>query len=150
MEKKYTKESLQEAIKALEIKQAEEGQLLKSELLNTYENLKPINILRNIIKEFYSTDKYKQDFVEIVAGMTTGFLTKKIVVGKSKNPFLKIIGLAIQFGVTTFFSNKYNALKDSAIQLISRFLDEKEVKTEHMETAQNQPKERKPESKVPI
>lgn len=128
MEKKYTKESLQETIKALEIKQAEKGQLLKRELLNTYENLKSINIFRNIIKEFYSTDKYKQDFVEIIAGLTTGFLTKKIVVGKSKNPLLKIVGLAIQFGITTLVSKKYNTLKDSVIQIISRFLDEKEDK----------------------
>ncbi|KAF0237456.1 MAG: hypothetical protein FD181_2022 [Prolixibacteraceae bacterium] len=128
MEKKYTKESLQETIKALEIKQAEKGQLLKRELLNTYENIKSINIFRNIIKEFYSTDKYKQDFVEIIAGLTTGFLTKKIVVGKSKNPLLKIVGLAIQFGITTLVSKKYNTLKDSVIQIISRFLDEKEDK----------------------
>jgi hypothetical protein len=147
MEKNYTKESLQEAIKVLEIKQAEEGQLLKEQLLNTYENLKPLNILRNIVNEFYSTDKYKQDFVEIVAGMTTGFLTKKMVIGKSKNPLLKMVGLAIQFGVTTFVSKKYNALKDSAIQFISRLLEEKTDKTEHVETAQNQSKEQKQESK---
>ena len=138
MEKQYTKESLQEAIKLLEIKQVEVGQLLKSELLNTYDNLKPINILRNIVSEFFSTDKYKQDFVEIVTGLTTGFLTKKIVIGKSRNPFLKIIGLAIQFGITTLVSKKYNALKDSAIQFISRFLEEKKVDTEKVETAPNQ------------
>jgi len=138
MEKQYTKESLQDAIKLLEIKQVKAGQLLKSELLNTYDNLKPINILRNIVSEFFSTDKYKQDFVEIVTGLTTGFLTKKIVIGKSRNPFLKIIGLAIQFGITTLVSKKYNALKDSAIQFISRFLEEKKVDTEKVETAPNQ------------
>lgn len=138
MEKKYTKESLQEAIKVLEIKQAEEGLLVKEQLLDTYENLKPLNILRNIVNEFYSTDKYKQDFVEIVAGMTTGFITKKMVIGKSKNPFLKILGLAIQFGITTLFSKKYNELKNSAIQFISSFLQEKQVKTEKVETVKNQ------------
>jgi hypothetical protein len=138
MENQYTTESLKEAIKALEIRQAEEGQLVKEQLLNTYENLKPINILRNVIKEFYSTDKYKQDFVEIVAGMTTGFLTKKIVIGRSRNPLLKIVGLAIQFGITTLVSRKYNALKDSALHFISRFLDEKEDKTENVKATQNQ------------
>ncbi|TNF39816.1 MAG: hypothetical protein EP310_09940 [Bacteroidetes bacterium] len=138
MEKKYTKESLREAIKLLEIKQAEEGQLVKEQLLNTYENLKPLNLLRNIVNEFYSTDKYKQDFVEIVAGMTTGFITKKMVIGKSKNPFLKMLGVAIQFGITTLVSKKYNELKNSAIQFISSFLQEKQVKTEKVETSKNQ------------
>lgn len=138
MEKKYTKESLQEEIRALEIKQEKEGQLLKSELLNVYDNLKPLNILRNIVNEFYSTDKYKQDFVEIVTGMTTGFITRKMVIGKSKNPFLKIVGLAIQFGITTLVSKKYNELKNSAIQFISSFLEEKQYKTGKVKTAENQ------------
>lgn len=136
MENQYTADSLREAIKALEIKQAEEGQKVKEQLLVTYENLKPINILRNIVNDFYSTDKYKQDFVEIVAGMTTGFITKKIVVGRSKNPMLKLVGLAIQFGITTLVTRKYNALKESAIQFISRFLESKEPNERNVKTEQ--------------
>lgn len=136
MENQYTADSLREAIKALEIKQAEEGQKVKEQLLVTYENLKPINILRNIVNDFYSTDKYKQDFVEIVAGMTTGFITKKIVVGRSKNPMLKLVGLAIQFGITTLVTRKYNALKESAIQFISRFLESKEPNEQNVKTEQ--------------
>ena len=127
MENQYTVESLREEIKTLEIKQAEEGQLLKEQLLITYENLKPINILKNIVKDFSSSDKYKQDFLDIVAGMTSGFITKKIVVGRSKNPMLKLVGLAIQFGMTTLVSNKFNAIKDSIAHFLSRFLKEKEL-----------------------
>ena len=126
MENQYTAETLKEAIKELEIKQAEEGQLLKKQLLITYENLKPINILRNLVKDFSSSDNYKQDFLEIVAGMTSGFITKKIVVGRSKNPILKLMGLAIQFGMTTIVSNKFSAIKNSIVHFLSRFVKEKE------------------------
>jgi hypothetical protein len=128
MENQYTAESLKLEIKALEIKQAEEGKLLKEQLIITYENLKPINILRNIAKDFYSSENYKQDFVEIVAGMTSGFITKKIIVGQSKNPMLKLVGLAIQFGITTLVSRKYNTIKDSLIQYVNQFLEGKEKK----------------------
>jgi hypothetical protein len=128
MENQYTAESLKLEIKALEIKQAEEGKLLKEQLIITYENLKPINILRNIAKDFYSSENYKQDFVEIVAGMTSGFITKKIIVGQSKNPMLKLVGLAIQFGITTLVSRKYNTIKDSVIQYVNQFLEGKEKK----------------------
>ena len=127
MENQYTAETLKEAIKELEIKQAEEGQLLKKQLLITYENLKPINILRNLVKDFSSSDNYKQDFLEIVAGMTSGFITKKIVVGRSKNPILKLMGLAIQFGMTTLVSNKFNTIKNSIVHFLSRFVKEKEL-----------------------
>jgi hypothetical protein len=126
MENQYTAETLKEAIKELEIKQAEEGQLLKKQLLITYENLKPINILRNLVKDFSSSDNYKQDFLEIVAGMTSGFITKKIVVGRSKNPILKLMGLAIQFGMTTIVSNKFSTIKNSIVHFLSRFVKEKE------------------------
>lgn len=128
MENQYTAETLKEAIKKLEIKQAEEGQLVKEQLLITYENLKPVNILRNIAKDVYSSENYTQDFVEIIAGMTSGFITKKIVVGSSKNPVLKLVGLAIQFGITTLVSKKFSVIKDSVIQLISKFLEEREQK----------------------
>ena len=127
MENQYTAETLKEAIKELEIKQAEEGQLLKKQLLITYENLKPINILRNLVKDFSSSENYKQDFLEIVAGMTSGFITKKIVVGRSKNPILKLMGLAIQFGMTTIVSNKFSAIKNSIVHFLSRFVKEKEL-----------------------
>lgn len=126
MENQYTVESLREEIRALEIKQAEEGKLVKVHLLITYENLKPINILRNIVTDFYSSDNYKQDFLEIVAGMTSGFITKKIIIGRSKNPMLKLVGLAIQFGMTTLVSKKYNAIKDSIAHFINRFVEKKE------------------------
>jgi len=126
MEKQYTAESLKVAIKALEAKQAEEKELLREQLLITYENLKPINILRNIVKDIYSSDNYKQDFFEIVAGMTSGFISKKLVVRNSKDPILKLVGLAIQFGMTTLISRKYNAIKDSIVGFINKFLEKKE------------------------
>ena len=128
MENQYTAETLKEAIKKLEIKQAEEGQLVKEQLLITYENLKPVNILRNIAKDVYSSENYTQDFVEIIAGMTSGFITKKIVVGSSKNPVLKLVGLAIQFGITTLVSKKFSVIKESVTQLISNFLEGREQK----------------------
>lgn len=125
MERQYTAESLREEIQALDIRQSEEGKLVKEQLLITYENLKPINILKSIVKDVYSSDSYTQDFMEIVAGMTSGFVTKKLIIGRSKNPFLKLIGLAIQFGMTTLVAKKFNAIKDSVMNLLNRVLIEK-------------------------
>ena len=134
MEKKYTAETLREEIKALEIRQAEEGKLVKEQLLITYENLKPINILKNIVNDFYSAENYKRDFIEIVAGMTSGFITKKIIVGESKNPLLKLVGLAIQFGITTLVSKKYNVIRDSVLQFVSQLLEGKDKKAKTEQT----------------
>lgn len=126
MENQHTAESLKEAIKALEIKQEEEGQLLKYQLKNTYENLKPVNILKNIAKDFYSSENLKNEFISTAISVTSGFISKKLVVGKSSNQFLKLIGLAVQFGITTLISKKIDVLKDAALQFINRFMEEKE------------------------
>jgi xanthosine utilization system XapX-like protein len=128
MENRYTAESLKVAIKALEIKQTEDRQQLREQLLITYENLKPINILKNIVKDIYSSENYTRDLLEIVAGMASGFVSKKLVVRNSKDPILKLVGLAIQFGMTTLVSKKYNVIKDSVMNFINQFLNKKEEK----------------------
>jgi hypothetical protein len=46
MEKITSVEELKKAILLLEIKQANEGALLKEQLLVTYESLKPINLIK--------------------------------------------------------------------------------------------------------
>lgn len=126
MEKQYTAESLKEMIADLEIRQAEEGELLKEQLDITIKNIKPANILKNIVKEFYSSESLMDEIINTAVSVTSGFVTKKIVVGKSRNQVLKLVGLAIQFGVTTLISKQFQVLKDKLNQLISRFMDEKE------------------------
>jgi len=133
MENQYSVESLKEQIKALEIKQSAEGELFKEELLFTYENLKPANILKNVVKEFYSSENLKDELIATAISVTSGLITKKLVVGKSSNQILKLVGLAIQFGMTTLISNKFQMLKDAAIQFIDRFTAEKEEKEEKEE-----------------
>ncbi len=126
MENQYTTESLKEMIKVLEEKQAEEGQILKEQLIKTYENLKPANIVKNLVKEFYSSENLKDELIATAISVTSGFITKKLVVGKSNNQILKLVGLAIQFGMTSLVSKKIEALKEAALNFISRFTHEKE------------------------
>jgi len=125
----YTSESLKEAIKTLEIKQVENEKELRLQLLNVYENLKPINILKNIARDVVTTDSLKNDVTNTLASLMSGFISKKIIVGKSKNPFLKLIGVAIQFGMTTLVSKNYDIIKNyiaNFINLIQEKAEEKE------------------------
>jgi hypothetical protein len=49
-------------------------------------------------------------------------LTKKLIVGKSQNPLLKIIGLGIQFGITAIVNKNYDSIKDVFTQYINAFI----------------------------
>ncbi len=125
MENQYTVDSLKQAIKELEIKQKEERVLLKEQLVVTYESLKPSNILKNIIKDFASSENLKNEFVNTAVAVTTGFITKKVIIGKSNNQALKLVGLAIQFGITSLVSKNYDAIKEVVTQFINRMLEGK-------------------------
>jgi superoxide dismutase len=126
MENQYTVESLKEAIKALEAKQANDRILLKEQLLFTYESLKPSNILKSIFKDFASSENLKNEFVNTAVAVTSGFITKKVIIGKSNNLALKLLGLAFQFGITSLVSKNYDVIKDVVNQFINRILGEKE------------------------
>ncbi len=125
MENQYTVDSLRQAIKELEVKQKEERVLLKEQLVVTYESLKPSNILKNIIKDFASSENLKNEFVNTAVAVTTGFITKKVIIGKSNNQALKLVGLALQFGITTLVSKNYDAIKEVVSQFINRMLEGK-------------------------
>lgn len=122
MEKQYTIESLREQIRELEIKQEAEGKVLKAQLKATYEYLKPSNILKSVVKDIVSSDTLKDDFINTAASYTSGLLTKKLIIGKSQNPLLKIIGLGIQFGITAIVNKNYSSIKDIFTQYVNTFL----------------------------
>jgi hypothetical protein len=122
----YTLESLKEEIKTLEIKQVENEKQLRLQMLNVYENLKPINILKNIARDVANTDSLKNDVTNTVASLMSGFISKKIIVGKSKNPFLKLIGIGIQLGMTTLVSKNYDIIKSYIVNFINLLQDKKD------------------------
>jgi len=130
MENVYTIESLREKIAELEIQQKAEGKLLREEVLLTYDNLKPANLLRNMAKDLVSTDSLKKDLVETAAGLASGFITRKLITRNTRNPALKLVGLTIQMGIAALVSKNFDLLKNGAADLIQLFLKKEETETE--------------------
>ncbi len=120
MPTEYTAESLKEAIKLLEIKQADSEKQLRYQFINVYENLKPINILKNIARDAANNDNLKHDAANTMASLMSGFISKKIIVGKSRNPFLKLIGIGVQLGMTSLVSKNYYVIKDRIVNYINQ------------------------------
>lgn len=113
----YTIESLREKIRELHIRQTEEGKVLKAQLVTTYDNLKPVNIVKSIVGDVLESKTLREEFVNTAAGYVTGLITKKLIVGTSKNPVLKLFGLGIQLAITTLMSKNYAAVKEVIAQL---------------------------------
>ena len=102
---------LKDAIQVLEVEQVIKGRLLKEQISITYESLKPANLLRNAMKDLFSSQYLTENISGTAMGAASGFLIKKIFIGKSANKFRKIIGAILQFGITNFITQNSDQIR---------------------------------------
>jgi len=115
--------SLKESIRLLEIRQAEEGVILKEQFKVTFESLKPFNLIKSSIKDLTSSVEIKNNLFETVVSILTGYLTKKITINSKGGPLMKIVGVLLQFGVTSLVSKNAEKIRILLGDLIERFFN---------------------------
>ena len=115
--------SLKESIRLLEIRQAEEGIILKEQFKETFESLKPFNLIKSSIKDLASSTEIKNNLFETVVSIITGYLTKKIMVNSKGGPLMKIVGAMLQYGVTSLVSKNAEKIRILFAVLIERFFN---------------------------
>ena len=113
MKNKDEKAALQETIKLLEQKQAQELILLRDQFYITYESIKPVNIIKKAVHDIIGSSEIKNDILSNVIGLATGFISKKIVVGSSDNPFKKILGTILEYIVANFVTRKAESFTEN-------------------------------------
>jgi hypothetical protein len=126
MTKPTPKASLRESIRLLEIQQAEEGKILKEQFKTTYESLKLVNLVKSSLKELTESVEIKNNLFESIVSIVTGYLTKKLMISSSNNPFKKILGALIQLGVTNLVAKNAETIRIYITELIDRFVHPKE------------------------
>src|SRR3954462_2388055 len=130
MEKTTTVAQLRASILLLEIQQKKEGKLLKEQFNITYENLRPVNLIRNTIRELATTPGMKDDLLTTSISMVTGFLAKKAVVGNTNNPIKQVLGSLLQMGVTSIVAKNSDGLKNGVMKFINAFLTKRSSEAE--------------------
>lgn len=121
MKTKNETDSLNDLIIITEQKRAYELELLKKQLHLVSENLNPVNLIKSVFHEVVASPEIKNNLVNSAIGLSTGFLSKKLLTGNSQNSFKKVLGTLIQFGVTNIVSKHSDDLKLITKNLISRF-----------------------------
>jgi hypothetical protein len=102
---------LQNAIELLENEQDDKKQLLKEQLNYTLASLKPLNLLESVLTDINSAPDLIDTIIGSAIGLASGYLSKKIFVGTSGNLIRKIIGSALQLGVTGFVAQHTDFVK---------------------------------------
>ena len=106
MKKITESEALREKIMMLQLRQTAELQLLKTQMHFTYESLKPINLIKNAFHEVASSSEVKNSLVNNAIGLATGYLSKKVLIGGTRNPFKKILGAVLEFSIASFVAKR--------------------------------------------
>jgi hypothetical protein len=115
-------EVLHDSIRMLKRKQQHELVLVKEQLHHVYESLKPINIIKNTLHDVSVSSEVKNDIVDNAVSLTAGYISKRVVVGKSHNPFRKFVGGIAQFAITAFLSKHSGTIRLAGQHLFQRIL----------------------------
>ncbi|HVZ95758.1 MAG TPA: hypothetical protein VG847_02710 [Chitinophagaceae bacterium] len=97
---------LQQAIQRLEQRKLLLEEDLKMDFHEIVEGLKPVNIIKNTIGEVQQSTDLKHNLIKIALGIGAGYLSGKLVAGKSGSLLKKALGAALQFGVTSLVAKK--------------------------------------------
>lgn len=125
MEQISSTSELKNAIQLLEISRAIKADQLKEEFYLVYESLKPANLLKNTINEVVSSPYLIDNILGAALGLATGYLSKKMVVGKSINIIRQFVGTLMQVGVTSAISQNVISIKSYAETLFQQFFHKK-------------------------
>lgn len=121
-----TSADLKMAIHQLEVQQANELFLLKEEFHATGERLKPMNIIKRGFKNAVSGPDITTNVVNAAIGLATGIVTKKLMIGKTINPFKKLFGALVEMAVANKVSKNGDDIKSTGIAIFKKLFPKKE------------------------
>ena len=121
-----TAAELKNAIQQLEVKQAGEFKLMKEEFEDTYENLKLINIIKNTFKQAASAPDLKTDIINTAIGLSTGFVAKKLMLGKTLNPFSKLLGVIVELAVANKVTKNADQMRSTGSVIMNKLFKQKD------------------------
>ena len=102
---------LRVAILKLEAEQAYEEKVLKEQLHLAYESVKPVNLVKGIVKDVVESKDLKADLVNASVALTAGYLSKKLFEGVANGPIKKLLGTALMFGITNAVAKNPETVK---------------------------------------
>lgn len=126
MEKITGAAALKARIDYLEAERKNRELELKKELQLAHDYIKPANLFSNAVKGIFSSKEIKNNLLDGLLGMASGYLAKKAVTGSSKNPLKAILGSILQVVVTDQVAGKAEPVRSAIMNFINDFLNKKE------------------------
>ncbi|HEX3007589.1 MAG TPA: hypothetical protein VHO90_08240 [Bacteroidales bacterium] len=129
MQKVTSTSELKEVISKLEQKQHEQWIDLKDNINVAFDSLKPINLLKSTYREFLSTPHMAENIVGSTIGLTSGLITKKLIVRKSGNVLRNLAGGLAQMLISNFVARNSGLIKTVGSGLIHKMFYRRKMET---------------------
>lgn len=114
------------AIRQIELEQTIQGQLLKEQFIITVESLTPVNLIKGALNDISTSPYLIDNMIGSAMGLITGYFSKIIAVGSSNNPFKKLMGSVLQFGVTNIVAQHPEIFKSVGQFIMEQIFHRKE------------------------
>ncbi|HWY34456.1 MAG TPA: hypothetical protein VNX68_07400, partial [Nitrosopumilaceae archaeon] len=96
-----------------------------AQVIQIRENLAPSKLIKNVAKDLVTSKEFKEDLFSEVISSGAGYLSKKLVVGSSKNPVKIILGRILQIAVSGAVAKNSEVIKSVGARIIDRLFDNK-------------------------
>ena len=116
---------LKQRIMILEQRQAFEDQELKLQFNEAYQQLKPLNLIKNTFKDISSNPAIKSELMRSLLGIASGFFANRLLLGSSAGIIKKLGGLAIEFGLLKVLNENSDNIKSAGTSWLKKILSKK-------------------------
>lgn len=120
-------DELNKAIIELQEKRIEQLESLREDLIKPYDNGESKKIITGTFKEVSSSSGIKNSVIGFAIGVGTGFLMKKLWVGKSNSGIKRLLGTVMHFAVANVVSNHADGIISTGENLLNGLFKRKKI-----------------------
>ncbi len=92
---------------------------------DTLESLKPMNLLKSSFSKIVRSPGLVENIIDATVGLGAGFLSRKILIGKSAGILKKLLGSAVEFGVAGLITKNSGVIKNIGLGLFNKIFHSK-------------------------
>lgn len=113
----HTAEDLELAIIELEKRKVVQQSILVSQFHETYESLKPLNLLKSAFHKVTEAGDTRSGILKAAGGIGVGLLTKKLLIGKTTSVVGSLLSNALRLTASNTVMNNTDKLKAYGIAI---------------------------------
>jgi hypothetical protein len=113
---------LEHQIALLKNETANKKAILVQQFHNTYESLKPANLIKGALNSKLNLPKLGENFIGTSMGLGAGILSKKILAGRHPGFFKSILSTVAEVAVAGIVAKNSGPIKNKGIKIIKSLL----------------------------